>query len=303
MTKNEALAAILAQSEGRHLGDLCGWSLSGNIPQGEARALAEELGLKDDFDFPKMTPTSAYRRAVIKAVKSGRRDEERYEVVKVEDTAGKVAHSIVRKDVADAMNSDPSISTKDAEFQTEAQICFDKKTHCILSDKPHPVVARTHSFYEVLCVVYEADNIRIAFQRAFEKWSGVRMLDHGGLWWVPSTSANKVRQWKEFMARTRNTSIILPVFDTQETIEGLRKITEESVEGQLKQLMDDLEGLYDKDSVRMSTLQSRVERFDEIRDKAELYERLLGHQLDSLKSRVKKAQRGLVDSLSVINHD
>jgi len=299
MTRDDALAAVLAQNEGRHLGDLCGWSLSGTINQEEARRIADELGLGDDFQFPKLSPNSAYRRAVRKAVQSGARDEERYEAVKVEDTADKIVHSIVRKDVISKFSG--TISLKDAGFQTEAQVAFNKRTQSLDMDKPHHIVEQVKYFYQELCVVFKPDDVRVAFQRAFNKWGGIRMLDSGGLWWVPAPYAERVRLWKEFMERTRNSTLILPVFDTQETVEGLRRMTEETIEGQLEKIKTQLLGFADReDTTRTSTLEARVQRFDELRDKAELYERLLGHNMASLKQQVAAAQRSLVESLRKI---
>ena len=149
--------------------------------------------------------------------------------------------------------------------------------------------------------MYKTDDIRTAFQRAFDKWGGVRMLDHGGLWWLPAPYAGKVRDWKEFIDRTQNTTLILPVFDTQETIEGLRRITRESLEGQIGELIDELKGFVESgDGIRQKTLETRIEKFDAIRDKAELYERLLGHRLDEIKVRVKEAHEGLMQTIRLV---
>jgi hypothetical protein len=299
MTKDEALASVLAQSEGQHLGDLCGWSLSGVIRQDEARMAADELGLYDDFGFPKLSPNSAYRRAVALAVKSGRRDEERYEAVKVEDNTDRIVHSIIRKDIVAKYNG--SMSEKDAEFSTETQIGFDKKHYNLGSDKPHVIFDRVKANFEELCIVYKPDDIRTAFQRAFEKWGGIRMLDHGGLWWVPAPYADRVRLWKEFMEKTLNTTLILPVFDTSETIAGLRRITQESVDGQLHDLIEELQSFVTKgDGIRQSTLEKRVKKFDDIRDKADLYERLLGHRMTELKDSLKQAQQGLMQTIKMV---
>jgi hypothetical protein len=125
----------------------------------------------------------------------------------------------------------------------------------------------------------------------------VRLLDHGGLWWVPSPYAAKVRAWSEFMRATNNTALILPVFDTEETIESLRQVTMQSVDGQVADLMEQLTKLSEKNNTRVSTLEKRVEMFDDLRDKAEMYEKLLGHQMDELKVKLTAAQTSLVESL------
>jgi hypothetical protein len=294
MTKNDILS-ILNPVEGNHMGDLCGWSLSGTVNQVEAQILVESLDLDEDFDFPSVSPNAAYRRAVSEAVKSGRRDEEKFEAVKVEDSEHRIAHSIIRKEVVADMIQ---ITERDAEFRTECQIIFSKDDHSLVcSDPNHPIFTKVVDGYRELAVVYTINDLRTAFQRAFAAWGGVRMLDHGGLWWIPSTSVDKVRSWKTFLEKTSNSSLIIPIFDTVETIESLKRVTRESVDGQLQEIIAELQGYAERSNVRASTLETRVAQFDELRDRAELYERLLGHNLSELKAKLDEAQRGLVEAI------
>ncbi len=294
MTKTDVLG-ILKQNEGTHMGDLCGWSLNGTVDQIEAVSLASSLGLEKDLCFPDIGPNGAYRRAVNDAVRTGRRDEEKYEAVKVEDSERQIAHSIIRKNVVADMLQ---LAEKDAEFQTECQIIFSKDSRTLIcSDPNHPIFLKVVEGYKTLTEVYTADDLRTAFQRAFAAWGGIRMLEHGGLWWIPSTAVEKVRAWKAFMEGTQNSALILPVFDTAETIESLKRVTQESVDGQLQELVNQLEGYAGRSNVRHSTLEARVEEFDTLRDKAELYERLLGHNLTELKTKLDEAQKGLMETI------
>jgi hypothetical protein len=304
MTKNDVLSKLLQQQDGRHLGDLCGWSLSGTVRQEDAQKIADACDLADDFDFPRVTPNSAYRRAVRQAVRGGKGDERRYDVAKIEESPSKIVHAVVRKDIV--VGAGTQLTARDAEFKTETKLGFDKDAYFAsepaeklfkTEDEHHPVSIAARRIYEDLCVVYRAEDIRIAFQRAFVTWGAVRLLDHGGLWWVPSPYAAKVRAWSEFMRATNNTALILPVFDTEETIESLRQVTMQSVDGQVADLMEQLTKLSEKNNTRVSTLEKRVEMFDDLRDKAEMYEKLLGHQMDELKVKLTAAQTSLVESL------
>ena len=308
MTKTDVVERLLKQQDGRHLGDLCGWSLSGLINQKQAQKLAEDNDLHDDFDFPRVTPNSAYRRAVRQAVKGGKGDERKFDVMKIEESPSKIVHAVVRKDIV--IGSGTKLTAKDAEFKTETKLGFDKDGYFAghdadklfkVEDETHPITRKAKTHYEELCVVYRPEDIRIAFQRAFRRWGGIRLLDHGGVWWVPAPYAGKVRAWSDFMSSLNNTALILPVFDTEETIASLREVTNQSIEGQLVDLMEQLEKLSQKNNTRVSTLEKRVEAFDELRVKAELYERLLGHQMDELKDKVSTAQTSLVKSLYAMN--
>ena len=80
------------------------------------------------------------------------------------------------------------------------------------------------------------------------------------------------------------TTVVIPCFDTVETIESLRAATRNGLEGQLADLL----GLMDYytehgwTDVRTSTLERRMQDFDELRAKAELYQGILGTTINDL---------------------
>jgi hypothetical protein len=307
MTKSEVMNKLLAMQEGKHLGDLCGWSLNGAHKQSTVTDLAEQHGLDEDLGLPKLSPASAYRRAVNDAVKGGRRDERRFAAVKIEETELKIVHAIVRRDIVDAAGG--SLSPKDASFETECKVGFDKEAYkdgkdademLKLSDETHPIAQKVKAQYEDLCVRYLPGDIRVAFQRAFERWGAIRLLEHGGLWWVPSPNADRVRAWKEFMSALGNSTVIIPVFDTEETINSLITASEETLEARLDGLMEQLQSFCSKGNTRVSTLEKRVEMFDDLRDQIELHARVLGNKQDELMKRLNDAHKGLVASLAVV---
>ena len=313
-TRNEIIKRLEAQS-GRHLGDLCGWSLGGVVPQHRAQQLAVHHGIDAALSFPKVGAASAYRRAVLKSVKSGKRDERVFDVVKVEETELKIVHAVVRKDIiAEAVRAGTIVSEgkefvsgHDAAFSTETKLGFDKELRDAggdpadmlkLEDQGHPIALRAKALYSEMCVVYTADDVRTAFTRAFETWGGIRMLGHGGLWWVPTDRAEEVRAWAQFLSDLGFTPLVVPSFDTEETIGSLREAARDSLEGQLQDVKDELSSFVGASSTRLSTLEARVEKYDVIRAKAEMYERILDTELSELKTAANLAQKGLAAAIT-----
>lgn len=307
MNKENVLNELLRQNEGRHLGDLCGWSISGDQLQTEVRALAERVGIGEDLGLPMISASSAYRRAVTDGVKGGRNDEKKFDAVKIDDTETKIVHAIVERSVV--AGAAGNLSTNDANFHTELRVGFNKDGYKNGEDpenllrsenEEHLISKKIRARYDELCVKYLPRDIRVAFQRAFEKWGAIRLLEHGGLWWVPAPYADKVRCWKEFMAELGNSTVIIPVFDTEETINSLREQSKFTLEAQLAEMLEDLEAFAKADNTRVSTLEKRLEMFDDLRDRIELHARVLGNTQDELLNKLNLAADGLAQSLGKI---
>lgn len=301
------VSTALAQAEGRHLGDLCGWSISGTRPKAQVDALASKYGLDEDFRFPNLTPNSCYRKAIQQVFNLGKKDHGKAMAVLVEDSSAKIIHSIVTSTVVD--DDDDTVSSKDAEFKTEIKVGFNKEAHrsgaspeacLVVEDDSHPAAVALKEKYMELAETYLSYDIRNAFQHAFRLWDACPVLPHGGLWYIPAAYAEKVRAWHGFMTDLGLTTAVIPAFDTSETIESLRQSTRAGLEGQLGDLMY-LMDMYARegwDKVRTSTLEKRVEEFDELRARAELYQSILGTTIGDLAAKVERCAERLTNDVS-----
>jgi hypothetical protein len=306
MTNQEIMKALLTPKEGKHLGDLCGWSLRGMHKSDDVHALCDELGLADDFKFPRVTPVNAYRRAVVDACKDAARNDERgWSAHLVQNDESCTVHELVRVQITGG--SDSTLTDNRADFSAETRVRFDKVGYAagrnpeqlmLLEHPDHPIAKEAARIYLEHMHMMRTADIRSGFQRAFEKWNGIRVLDHGGLWLVPAPFAEKVRAWKTFLDRLNCTAMIIPTLDTQETVDSMQRMANDSLEAQFAKILDELQQFATKDNTRVSTLESRLEAFGDLRSKTELYERLLGMKLDQLKTRLGAAADSLKTSLA-----
>lgn len=296
---------ITFPKSGAHVGDLCGWSLHGPHTQQAVTELAAQHDLVEDLGLPRLSPSSGYRRAVVAACKGQKADERSYAAVKIEETDAKIVHAIVKRSIVE--DADGSLSKHKAESHTECKVGFDKDGYreerpdaelLQLSNPEHIVAQRVKAQYESLCVMYLAKDIRIAFQRAFLRWGAIRMLESGGLWWVPEPFAHKVRDWDAFMDELKYSTVVIPIFDTEETIRSLVEQSEQTLEAQLNGMLSQLTQFAAKGGTRVSTLERRVEMFDDLRGRVELHARVLGNKQDELLARLDAAHQGLVQSLA-----
>lgn len=296
-------------SDGAHLGDLVGWSLTGMCPQKKVEELVAKHGLTDDIRLPKLTHNSAYRKAIQICFNAGKKEDRIAMAVLVEDTAARIVHSLVNKNVVDDEDPDDTVSKKDAAFTTEIKVGFNKEADqagataggCLMTeDDSHEAAKLLREKYAELTDNYLPDGIRSGFQVAFRSWDACPVLPHGGLWFVPARHSEKVRAWHQFMTDLGMKALIIPTFDTGETVESLRESTRNGLESQLAEVFNLLEeySTLGWDKVRTSTMEKRMEDFEELRNRAELYQSILGTTINDLTARVQGAANTVMGHLT-----
>lgn len=305
MSRTE-LDLVIGNQAGDHLGDLVGWSMRDvKIPCIKAHAWAEELGLETDLVFPKLNATSAYRRAVRKATCKGSYDDRKYTAVRLIDDDRYVGHAIVRSDIIDhtqvTQGPGGELVAKDASFETDVKIGLNKQLNgvwvsdptelLVTTDASHEIVKEITRKYRDLVGVYTFDDIRTAFQAAFDKWSGMRMLTHGGLWLILSDYSDKVRSWKQFMKKMECDPLIIPVFDTPESSDSFRSMAQDNLMQQVGDLRLEIKGFAKK--TRKSTMEKRLDDFRTLREKTKLYNKALGAEVDSIETMLLDAEAEL----------
>ena len=300
------LEQVLTMKQGKHLGDLCGWSLHGKHDRLTIEVIAAQHGIDNDLTLPRISPPNAYRRAIVEACRDAAREDDRgWIATVVESSQGYIVHEITRREIQSGANS--TMTDNRAVFSTSTRTRFHRAAYSPtapalglmeVEDPTHPIAQRAVAIYEEYLSFIRADDIRQGFQRAFTAWAGVRVLDHGGLWLVPATFADKVRAWQTFIAEIGCSSIVIPVVDTDQAVASIKQVAEDSFEQQLAGLVEDLAAFAAKDNTRLSTLEARLETFDSLRSRVELYERLLGSTMGDLGARLVAAHDALASSIS-----
>lgn len=282
------------------LGYLVGWSLNHiRAPKEQIEKIAESHGLKDDFHFPRLSAVSAYRRAVSIANRAVEKDLKIYDITRIKDDPEILAHAIASTKILKKKHTDEI--ENDIAYTSDVRIGIDKKKvaeghtlDAIIYSSEHPMVQRIISEYKGLVSRYTTDDVRTAFQGAFLKWHGTRILNRGGLWWIPERNANKVEAWQQFIKEindsfgSSNITFVVPTFDNDQTRESLNTGATQSLEQRIQELKNTVESIDDK--TREATLVKRISQMKELQKTIGVYKEIL-----DLKS------EGLEDSLSKIN--
>lgn len=314
MTLNEMTNAIQNTSSMPLLGYFVGWSLSGG-PAGQLRVegLLEQYGLTDDFTLPKVGATTAYRRAVMQATR-GKRSEKVFETVKIKEDNEAIMHAIVKTEAVDDTTTyrdskGDLVLRGDLNIDIEFRVGFDKvrrnaKTFpaedlVSFEDEAagHPVAKKIMDLYTKLAVEYSVDDIRFAFQNAFESWKGFRAISQGAMWFMPQQSENKVRAWESFMQDMGHATLIVPIYDSKGSKDQLRVLALNTLDGQLKEVKSKIKALQDKSNTRSSTFQARFDLLEDLKAKASVYKTLLGAEIEELTTMIATAQEDVLSTI------
>lgn len=305
MNTNDIMTTLVAPKTGKHLGDMVSWGKLAELPIEVVTEKAAALNFSE-FAPTRITYNGAYRRAVSRVLGRSTLGERTYNVVKVSDDDDYITHEILATDVVDAGADSVAISDRKASFAHEVFIRFDKRAYeaggaarglVEAENMSHPLVQTIVETYDHLCTHFLADDIRAGFQAAFKTWAGINMIESGGMFLVPAAFAGRVRVWREFMGQLNLRTKCFEIFDTEGALTDLKAAADDALEAQLARLIADVDGFASGDKTRVSTLEARVGEFDELRDRAAVYEMMLSTSLTDIRGRMDQAQAALMQAI------
>ena len=132
----------------------------------------------------------------------------------------------------------------------------------------------------------------------FLREAGVSLRESGGVYFVPAThQATLDALCAVVEAAGNNQTFLLPIVDSVEGKKTLRKVAKRSLDDEIRQLHEELQR-FDREKVRESTLQRKLDGFDELRSRVNLFARVLSFKADSLNNKISGIQSALRGELN-----
>lgn len=299
----------------KEIGNLVMSSMSGRHRQYEVQQAAEACGLKDLLQLPRILANNAYRRAVrAVATAGGTSVDDRGVVVKiVEDSDSQIVHQFLLGTVGDTAAS--ALSVKGAEFGHLVCVRFDKLRYAAgepperlvqIEDVPpglgldigEAVLAEYHR--TAVDVHYTHGDLRTALVRIMrDHMAGIQVIDQGGLWFVPAAHSDKLAAVQAFIGSMEGCRVVaLPQYDRQEVLNEIAARSKDALDNQLAELISELERFSGSSVSKLSTLEARVEAFDALRSRVEVYERLLGNTMTEMTTKLDDAKNALLATVA-----
>ena len=269
----DKLTTVLSKG-GQHLGDLIWWTLAeARIDRSTLESIWAGAQLAPDYLPDPPTAEKALKSAVREAALG---QPERLIRLGKEDEA-EIVFAVVRE----TKHTDGSIS-----YQQETRVILDRKVESVSSDiVGHDLAGVIATRFGELRSTHTADDVRRAMMKTLDGCAAVTLRDHGGVYWVPSPYAETLRRLQGAIEKIGSSRVfLLPVHASADASKTLGEAAVAALTDELTKLKAEVEGFMTSPPDRPSTLVRRLDAFEELKGRAELYRSVLSVTVDDLDS-------------------
>jgi hypothetical protein len=264
-------------SAGRHVGDLLWWALeAARIRRSELEAVWSRAGLPTSLLPEHPTAEKALKTAVRDAqlgvsdylIRLGKQDQDElvFAIVHEDrDGAGNVSHSQIARIRLDRNHA--SVVETDNPTQELVRSVFDG--------------------YDRLLHTHPVDDVRRTLVKVLDSCAGVTLRDHGGVYWVPAAFSEVLHRLQSAVSEIGKSRLdIVPIHATPEATRALGHAAHQSIEAEIATLRTEIDSFVADPPERPATLLRRLERFEDLRTKAQLYHSVLEVQVQDLETSI-----------------
>jgi len=250
------------------------WSISDVAVKYDAFVMMlENLGLPSDV----ATAVQA-KSAAIKAIKAETKGRGNAFHRKAMDNDAKAGFAIVTSQTTDEENVD-------VQFQTETKVVLNKGDKTLQVDGPNADSIK--ATYEYMKDTYTSERFRNVILKLVKGYlQGMSIRERGGVYFVPSSHNADFEKLQALFELFPTCSLdVVPIIDTAQAKKSMWKTFTADITAELKGMQDDLHTLPVDASER--SVQVRLDRYNSLRDKVEMYEILLNSTADDLKQELQ----------------
>lgn len=267
----DTLKSVLSVA-GEHLGDMLWWTLSdARIDRKTLESIWQSASLESKY-LPE-PPTSE------KALKTAAREGAVGQAERLIRLTKEDEHEVVFAVVHETKHPDGS-----ASYTQEARVILDRVSEQLTTDQPgHDLAGAIQAAFVRLRHTHTPDDVRRAMLKTLDSCAAVTLREHGGIYWVPAPYAETVRKLQLAIERIGTSRVyVLPVHKSDDASRTLGDVAKSAVEEELEALKQEIQGFMKSPPERISTLVRRLDAFEAVRAKAQLYKQILAVQVVDL---------------------
>ena len=263
---------------GEHLGDLVFWSLS------EARidrVQLESIWSQAQLDPGLLPDAPSAEKAIKLAVRESATGHPDRLIRLGKECDAEIIYNVVREQ----RHGDGSL-----DYSTEARITLDREREVFSSDRPgHDLVEAVHLRFDTYRSSHHPDDVRRTIVKTLGSLAAVTLRDGGGVYYVPSPHADKVRRLQSAVEKIGSSRVyLLPVHKSAESSSALGEIARGSIEEELASLKSEIASFVETPPSRASTLVHRFDAFEALRARAKMYRSVLAVEVADLDTTLNK---------------
>jgi hypothetical protein len=293
MTKHattiEQVSSKLDQT-GAHLGDVVWLSMSGvDVKRADIRAAFVSEGLPEALAPEDPSQEAAFGMAV-NAYGNG---AERGIFLRRADTKRKGSDVLLLRTVKSAGGLD-QVETVGRVGVTQTGIAVTKDPSLWSADADGALF-EIEAAYNARMERATSSELGSAVVAALLGWcGGIRLRERGNVYWAHAAGAQEVRALAKVLAQFGGSYLaVLPVHDNTEARGAVQRAAAESFESELRDIAAELEAFAGRDGLRASTLEHRLERYEDVRNRVDLYADVLSSKRDDLLAKLEAAKAEL----------
>ncbi len=250
---------------GQHLGDIVYWTLAeARIDRSTLEKLWAGAQLAPEH-LPEPPTAEKALKAAVREAAIGQPD--RLIRLGKEDDA-EIVFAVVRE----TKHTDGSIT-----YQQETRVILDRKAESVSSDVPgHDLAGVIATRFGELRSTHTPDDVRRAMMKTLDGCAAVTLRDHGGVYWVPAPYAETVRRLQGAIEKIGSSRVyLLPVHSSADANRTLGDAAKLAIEDELAALKAEVEGFMASPPDRPTTLVRRLDAFEGLQARANLYRDVL----------------------------
>jgi hypothetical protein len=262
------------QTAGEHVGDLLWWTLEdARITRSRLEAVWNDAGLSPSF-LPEAPTAEKALKTAVREAQTGQRDH-LIRLGKEDETELIFAVLAERRDGAGNIDT-----------QQEARIALNRFARTLHTDAPqHDLVRAVSDGYDRLLNTHTVDDVRRALVKTLSSCAAITLRDHGGVYWVPAPYAETLRRLQNAVSNIGRSRLdLVPIHATPEAKQALGDAARDALSDDITALRAEIEGFLKQPPDRPSTLMRRLQTFEELRAKANLYHSVLEVQVTDLET-------------------
>lgn len=288
MTPMQRIQHVLTTRGGPHLGDVLFWTLSDATLTRSTLVSTWQAHSLDVALLPEL-PTA--EKALKAAIRDNQGGHPELLLRFCRESDAEVVFAVVREKRDQSGNLD---------YVVECRVALEKATERLtLDDASHDLARNVARRFRELRDTHSTDELRRCVVRTLASFSSVTLRENGGIYWTPSVHAGDVRRLQAAIESIGASKFhLLPVHDSLEAQQTLGAAAARSLEDELAAMKAEVAEFLAVPPDRKSTLTRRLDAFDGLRAKAQLYRDCLRVEVDDLDQQLDEmaaAVEGLLD--------